>query len=443
MTSIRLLVYAVTVVKVEKIPLGDSANLSKFIIGKVYVPTKWGGDLELAGSNIELFYTDGSDLDCDIAIKIYNGQLDSNRVAQGSPCTYTVPQDKHKWYYAKITNTSATAISATFKQFASATPRPWNFYWWASKGDYIREPKAGGNGTADSQKQAGSDDVQVVAQGNAVSAGGDIILSGNDGDLQSANSPDDEKRILLNLFDSGAALAKYDTVYSTTAQSWESTNGQGSAEWHGHCLGAAMASILLSQPTPTGASGLTKDELEGLWSELGEKSSIYTIPDGFGGCPAGPPSAGADGTDAYAGQWHRRMEQYIKGSSVALQSNLRSESGSSSAVWNHAVWKYDAQYEEAPGDNEKVVQITVDLAANEDRTPPTNDTNDRKITYVYIIEYKSDGTVNESAGANDWVSVGDEASFAPSNLLRVTGASWGGNNPHVTETKVRGVDTAN
>ena len=28
--------------KVEKIPLGGSANLFKFIIGKVYVPTKWG-----------------------------------------------------------------------------------------------------------------------------------------------------------------------------------------------------------------------------------------------------------------------------------------------------------------------------------------------------------------------------------------------------------------
>jgi hypothetical protein len=433
----------VTIIKVDKVPLGGSANLSTFIIGKVYVPTKWGGDLKLSGSNVELFYTDGSDLDCDTAIKIFKGELNANRVAQGSPCSYTVPADKHKWYYAKITAASATAISATFKQSASAGTRPWNFYWWASKGDYIREPDAGGNGTANSTKLAGSDDVQVVASGGAVAAGADIIRCGNDGDLQSAESPDDEKRTLTNLFDPGGALAKYDTACGTTAKAWEAANGQGSAEWWGHCLGAAMASVLLDQPSPTAASTLSIDELEGLWAELGEKSGIYTIPDGFGGCPAGPPAAGADGTDAYAGKCHRVLEQYIKGAAVSLQSNLRSDGGAATEVWNHAVWKYDAVYEEAAGGNEKVVEITVDLAANEDHTPPTNDVGDRDIKYVYILEYKDAGTVDEGAAANDWISVGGDASYALGNLLRVTGAAWGGDNPHVTEANVKSLDTAN
>jgi hypothetical protein len=89
------------------------------------------------------------------------------------------------------------------------------------------------------------------------------------------------------------------------------------------------------------------------------------------------------------------------------------------------------------------VEITVDLAANEDHTPPTNDVGDRDIKYVYILEYKDAGTVDEGAAANDWISVGGDASYALGNLLRVTGAAWGGDNPHVTEANVKSLDTAN
>jgi len=74
------------------------------------------------------------------------------------------------------------------------------------------------------------------------------------------DSPQQSQRTLINLFDLGGTLAKYAIIYGTTARSWEAANGQGTAEWHRHCLGAAMASILLQQPTPTGAANLTEDQ---------------------------------------------------------------------------------------------------------------------------------------------------------------------------------------
>ncbi len=92
------------------------------------------------------------------------------------------------------------------------------------------------------------------------------------------------------------------------------------------------------------------------------------------------------------------------------------------------------------------VEITqgATVFANDGHEPPTNDTLNHKLTYVYIIEYDSDGSVNESSETNDWISVGGAASFALENLVRVMGvSSWGGYNPYVTETKVRGVDNAN
>jgi hypothetical protein len=47
-----------------------------YIVGNVYVPTKWGGELELSGSSPQLFYTSGSDLSFSTAVKIIKGELD-------------------------------------------------------------------------------------------------------------------------------------------------------------------------------------------------------------------------------------------------------------------------------------------------------------------------------------------------------------------------------
>ena len=204
-----------------------------------------------------------------------------------------------------------------------------------------------------------------------------------------------------------------------------------------------MASILLNQPAPVGGSAYNTDEVEGLWGELGEAAGIYTIPDGFGGMPAGPPAPGADGTDAKIPEFHALLEEWIKNGQVALQSNLRSVGAlDSSEVWNHAVYKFLASYEEAPGGNEKIVKITNELFANEDLEPVSNGGGDRELDYVYIVEYTAGGAV-DTTGTKDFISVAGEASFAPSNLLHVTAAAWGGANPHVTLANVKADDGAN
>jgi hypothetical protein len=184
--------------------------------------------------------------------------------------------------------------------------------------------------------------------------------------------------------------------------------------------------------------------LEGLWGELGENSGIYDYTsDSFGGCPPGPPTKGADFTDDFAPMYHAILERYVRGQNRALQSNMRSDGGSSSEVWNHAVWKYTASYTQAPGTNERLISIRASIAANQDHTPPTDDSADRTVQYAYQLTYNATGVVDDVGGVQDWISVGGDASYAPYNLLAVTNAGWDAVNPHVTESNVRGLDIAN
>jgi len=293
--------------------------------------------------------------------------------------------DKQGWYTFGVFDADNYEVKAEFIQTGQASKRPWNFYWWS-------------------------------------------LIPGT-----------------TTLYSIPGPLSKYDAKFGTTARSWEETNHGGTVGWFGHCLGASYASILLNQPTAISGFSATNDEMEGLWAELGEKDGIEICPDEVFGIPAGPPTSGSDATDAYAGKFHRIMEQYVKGLGKVLQSNLREDvpnTDGPDAVWNHGVWKYEAKYEEASGDNEKVVKIAITVYANGDHTPPTDDVIDRVISYVYIIEY-SGGVVNESSGSQDWISVGGAAKYTPKWLSYITGVHWGGKNPFVTESKVRQVDNAN
>ena len=432
-----------TVCARAKVPLGGSLPSTGCpCCFKTYVPTKWGGRLfvdtvESQGERVNLEYPDGTPYDNDTETGV----------------------DKHGWYTFEVRHGSVPCtVETRFWQIGRADRRPWNFYWWSRKADYIREPCGDGNRVADTTAAPGNVDVQVIAPSAPAQACADIIRSGTDGTLETQAQGDDVPVTVVNLFDVAGdyqPLVKYDALHGTDARGWEARNDTYTVEWYGHCLGGAMASILLEQPRPAAGSPYNEDELEGLWAELGENGDpdVYRIPDEVIDIPVGPPHAGTDPTDASAPPFHAILEEFLKGGRVALQSNLRAAPSlparpppTPDAVWNHAIHEFFADYTEAEGGNERVVQIHITLQANGDERPPSDTEMDREVIYEYIITYLPNGIPDPTLqGTSDWISVSGEAVYAPGNLLHVVGtvSGWHGDNRLVTEPNVRSDDDAN
>ena len=443
--------------QIVKIPLGGTAVLPEMAVGKVYIPTRFGGTLSLSGGDLELYYSSGVDLTDGAAELIAHGEYNSYLVESGSPCNREIPLDEYGWYYVRARSAPSTAITALFMQTAESPERPWNFYWWPYKCDYIYEIKSGGNGVADSTAVSGSDDVQVIEPGSAVAGGQEIVNAGYDGILQTACPPDSKETIQTfdNLYDAGGALEKYDSIFGTNALQEETkvpiypiARHFGGAEldgWEGHCIGGALASIFLNQPEPAPGVSLSQDELEGLWIEIFNNPWGALYEEIMNGCPAGPPISGADDTDKYCGGFHNVLEVGLKTNEKALLSNLRGEGASPEPVWNHAVWKYKSLFSEAPGGDEHLVEILTNIYANKDHEPPTNGTEDRECVYKYIVLYDSDGEVLVESNMNDWISVSGSANFAPQNILYCPEPDTANPyaNQYVTVTNVRSIDSNN
>ena len=420
---------------ISKVPLGGTVhgttNGQQF---KVFVPTKWGGVLTVAttsGTSAELKYPDGS--------TFQNG--------------HDTGENKHGWYKFLVSGSTSYTVSASFLQEGQATRRPWNFYWWSSKGDYIHEPASGGNGVANTT--ANGTDQQIIAPGLPASPGANIVLCGTDGTLETTPTPDDQSQTVVNLFDRVnpyRPLDKYDQLHGGYPRQWEADHDAGTTDdWWGHCWGASMASILLPQPTKAAGTPYTTDgeELEGLWAELGD-GATYNIPHGIAGIPPGPPVPGNDPSDVGVAGLHSLFEEWIRAGHVALQSNLRPAPDPNdpngpldpNAIWNHAVYKYRAVFTEASGGNERIVQIANEIEANKDTAQfPTTGEAPRSFTYTYIVEYGNGAVL--PGGIRDFVGVTGQARFAPTNMYHVTGASWHAPNIYVFENDVRADDAAN
>ena len=138
---------------IRKHPLGYTTALSASEIGKVYVPSRYGGVLTL-NAGAYLYYTDGSDLTSSVATQIYQGSLEASLVAQGSPCVYTVPQGKGGWYYFK-TPSGTSGMSNRFIEAGQALTRPWNGWWWP-RTDSVNPNLYDAGGPMDKYDQANS-----------------------------------------------------------------------------------------------------------------------------------------------------------------------------------------------------------------------------------------------------------------------------------------------
>ena len=428
---------------VTPVPMGGSVvNRTGEGFYGVYVPTRYGGTLTVA---------------------VTSGQIESLVGPDGQPTLNggEIGVNRHGWHIFKVANPEGNyTVSTRFVQEARAARMPWNYYYWPMKSDAIHEPWSGGNGRVDTMRAFG-DDVMIASPGAPIAPGQDIIRAGPNGLLETPANPGDEITWFPNLYDdltfraqdgsaynTPAPLLKYDQLFGTYARRHEAANGQVQdiQRWTGHCLGGAVASIMLNEPTPAPGSGLTRDELKALWCELGENHLNHRIGDNANDIPAGPPRPGLDPTDAFVARFHTMIERHIKGNRKALLANLRAfpPRGTAQEVWNHGVGKYTAVLEQVPGRGERSVRIKLDLHATSGSCLSGEDCDGRLNKYEYIVVYGLNGEVDETnLYGNDWISVGGEAMFAPLNIMEVLESRWQGHNPMVTEANVRSIDLAN
>ncbi len=431
--------------RVQPVPLGgslpDQSGDQSF---GVYVPTLYGGELTVkttAGKVVKIVGPDGKER--------ING-LEVGKNAQG-------------WYTFEVADTEKDkpfTVETTFVQVAASTRRPWNFYYWPTKSDSIHEPWAGGNARVDTMRAMG-DDILLVQPGAYIAPGQDIVRAGPNGVLETPVPAGDTSTWFPNLYDditwigpdgtlyqTPSPLLKYDQLLGTTARNWEAANSQNQdiTRWPGHCLGGAVASISLPEPTPIPGTGIIRDELKAFWAELGENHYNHKIGDYATDIPPGPPRPGFDETDRFVARFHAVLETHIRGNKQNLLGNLRAfpPRGTTNEVWNHGIGNYVAKYHAIPGKGERAMRVEMELTANSGSSLNGQDTNPRVIKYEYTLIYGLDGKVDETqANLCDWVSVGGEALFAPLNMLEVISSRWQGHNPYVTEERVRSLDLAN
>jgi len=429
--------------RVHPVPLGGTlANQVGDQSFGVYVPTLYGGVLTVTttgGSVGQILGPDGRQRG--------NGQ--------------EVGMNAHGWYTFKVTGAEHPySVDTTFVQVGESARKPWNFYYWPTKADSIHEPWAGGNARVDTM-QAYGDDYLVATPGGYIAPGQDIVLAGPNGLLETPVAPGDDSTWFPNMYDdltwkgkdgtlyqTPSPMLKYDQLLGSSARSWEATNSQNKdiTRWPGHCLGGAVASISLNEPTPAPGTGMTRDELKALWAELGENHYNHKIGDYATDIPPGPPRPGYDECDRFVSRFHAMLETHIRGKRQALLGNLRAfpPRGTNNEVWNHGIGKFTAKYHAIPGKGERAIKLEVELVANAGSSLNGQDAAPRVINYVYTLVYGLDGKIDETqANTNDWMGIGGEALFAPLNMLEVTETKWQGHNPYITEANVRSLDMAN
>lgn len=429
--------------RVRPVPLGGTlaAQSGERQFG-VYIPTKFGGAL---------------------TVKTTSGTVADLTGPDGRPRTNggEVGNDQFGWYTFRVKGAEASyTVETAFVQVGESTRKPWNFYYWPTKSDAIHEPWAGGNARVDTFQVLG-DDQLVATPGGYIAPGQDIVRAGPNGLLETPVAPGDESTWFPNIYDdttfrgadgqlfaTPSPLLKYDQIFGSSARSWEAANSQNQdiQRWPGHCLGGAVASILLNEPNPAPGSGMTRDELKALWAELGENHYNHRIGDYANEIAAGPPRPGYDECDRSVARFHQMLETHIRGRKIALLGNLRAfpPRGTMNEVWNHGIGKYVATYHAVPGRGERAIRMDIEIHANSGSMLNGNDDKPRIVTYQYLVHYGPDGRVDETNPyQNDWISVGGEAMFAPLNLLEVAETRWAGHNPMVTEANIRSIDMAN
>jgi hypothetical protein len=411
---------------VMKIPLGKARRFSKakYRIGKIYVPTKWGGRLTVhpSAGKAQLFYKNGQDIDEAIQKEILEGQHSVDGPAK--LVDYEVPQNKHGWYYVRIRRASSAVVFVRFVQEGKAKDSdntdliPWNF-WYFPFSDHGPAPHA---------------------------------------------------------WTSPGPFTRFDSRFGTKAFDWEVKKHyrKGAAGWTGHCHGAVRAAILFKQPeTPNpNPEGFKQEDLELFATEYClnhcHRLVLWGLPGGrMSAAHVEIPAKGPGMTNRHVGKFHEALVDVLLVKRDACYVDFRASPPTvdpsdpdyndhleavAIAVWNQSVYKFKAEFSEHPESegNEKDILVSNSITANEDNggenngDPETGAKQER--TAKYRIIFKTDGNIDNTNSYQDWEAVEDAAGknqFAPRYIMRPIDFSrnWAGQgNPEVKYTNLSDLD---
>ena len=427
----------------RRLPLLENESSALAVTGLgffiTYVPSKYGGILEVGCSDAKAKVL--------VRYKDPNGSplkdLDNKEISAAQRFVYPVRPGEHGWYFIFVGNVSGTyRVWATFKEVGLAREGnsdnddpliPWNF-WYFPNAASMKEKTAWGSST-----------------------------------LQPCQ--------------------KYEAFGKANVLTWEKqhhNDPSGTAGgWWGHCHNAAPASMIFQEPP---AAGIKHNGVDFLCEELkffatefygrfGNDKFNWGLP---GTGPMGrsgfyqqhKPSENPKRFGKHIGVFHNNLIKTILKGRMPVMMDLRDSSGSDdSAVWNQAVYKYEAHFfETTPHSDWMDLQVKTILRANEDvlyndyrssGTPakivangpragglpkdavpdPAKPKRDQVLRYRLI--FKTNGTFYEKHKNNSWDSVTLEGNsvelYAPRFIFeptKPTGNSSPDGNPGIDKSDV-------
>ncbi|MEI6647924.1 MAG: hypothetical protein WCP12_17940, partial [bacterium] len=364
----------------KKLPLGSSSLFRDFTVGKVYVPTKWGGKLKLEYTDCELFYTDGSDLDSLTAKNIANGEFAANRIAQGFPCEYIVPTNQFKWFYFRVLRNYNQETKATFTQSKTVSKDPWTCPWF-SMADEQSPNLYDAGGALEIYDAAFNSAALSIEKRNLV-----IWEAGHYANSNLLLEADAERTIgydFDNADNDNNIWTGWDPFVNVNV--WASGNSLD-VSWFGHCDMASAAIICEDEPAttynvPNTAYSFSPELKKGLLVALyhGYLMSDYSD------------------WDVRPHLWHSFMEEQILGNDKMFACDVYNDNTVTGRdkVWNYPVYEItEADYSENPGQtDEKVVEIKCQVKYWSGG--PVS------LYYWYTLNYDENGVAADSS-ATDW-----------------------------------------
>lgn len=367
-----------------KIPLGKNVELNKYKVGKIYVPTKWGGQLQVSDGT--LYYTDGSDLSQQTIRKIVKGEL----TALTNP--YTVPENKHGWYYAYKNSTDPINVSNNFVQSAQADKQPWNCPWYPMADDMSTNNLYETGGALDKYDQAFGTTSCLIEKRNWLMEGGHffakqtIIESDAERtvgyDYDNADHDDNTK----TGWDQNVAKDIINSSNNVWGQDGN-TNGTMGVGWYGHCDMASAAIILENEPSNAEIT------IQGVKFNQTDKKGLlialyhsYSLDNSFVTFTF----------DVVPSHYHPFVEQKLFFEKKMFCSDITNTGSDGDVVWNYPIYKTHMSYAEHENDINKVtVKCKVFVWKSS--------TTIEEKTYEYRIKYKSNGMLDDSING-EWIT---------------------------------------
>ena len=261
--------------------------------------------------------------------------------------------------------------------------------------------------------------------------------------------PDKEHGGQVTRFQTPSPLLKYDQLFGTSARQWEAAFSQNKdiSRWPGHCLGGAVASILLNEPAPAPGSGLTRDELKALWAELGENHYNHRIGDYANEIPPGPPRRGydVDRLEGAAGARHAGNAHSRREKAAARPTCGRSRPAARSTRCGTTEFTSTSRPTRRSPAADRVRSISrssstpIRARCSTARTTRTGSST-TSTTWSTALTARSTRPTRWPPTGSRWEA---KLSMLRLNVLELVESRWGGHNQQVTEANVRSIDMAN